>query len=322
MGNNPVIGVDPDGEFFFVPILIGAAIGATANVAMQAINGNINGAGDFFAAAGIGALAGGLAVAAPQAIATIGTVGLTTSTGAIASGVLPGAFAGGIGGFVGGFGNAAYFQDADLGDSFKSGLFGAGFGAVTGGVIGGLSTLGPKSASNFWGAPKGPGQTSLNPQITREALESLDANIKVPETSFRTIPKELPKQTTLTGKTQMTGGSNVGGNTRLNLEISPVSSNARLLNQFSSRTIDDAIRWASRPEKLTHIFAPKHNLGPLTNQLGGQQNTLRAVLNAANGKLPASGVFNNIPVNVNGYTIFLRGSVHNGIPKLGTMFIP
>lgn len=99
-------------------------------------------------------------------------------------------------------------------------------------------------------------------------------------------------------------------------------SSTKLISQFSTRTIDDAVSWASRPEKLTHLFDPKHNLGPLVNQLGGQQNTLRAVLNAANGRLPASGVFNNIPVNVGGQTIFIRGSVHNGIPKLGTMFIP
>ena len=56
-------------------------------------------------------------------------------------------------------------------------------------------------------------------------------------------------------------------------------------------------------------------------KLVGQENTFRAVLNAANGKLPASGVFNNIPVNVGGQTIFLRGNVIDGIPRLGTMFI-
>lgn len=59
----------------------------------------------------------------------------------------------------------------------------------------------------------------------------------------------------------------------------------------------------------------------MVNKLGGQENTIRAILNAANGKLPASGVFNNIPVNVGGQTIFLRGRVVGGIPRIGTMFI-
>jgi len=72
---------------------------------------------------------------------------------------------------------------------------------------------------------------------------------------------------------------------------------------------------------VKHIFAAKHNLGPLVNKLGGQENTIRSVLNAANGKLPASGVFNDIFVNVGGQTIFLRGNVINGVPRIGTMFI-
>lgn len=64
-----------------------------------------------------------------------------------------------------------------------------------------------------------------------------------------------------------------------------------------------------------------HNLDPLVTKPGGQENTIRAALNVANGKFPASGVF-NIPVNVGGQIVFIRGSVVNGVPKLGTMFIP
>ena len=91
--------------------------------------------------------------------------------------------------------------------------------------------------------------------------------------------------------------------------------------QFTKSTIDDAFRYASTPRKLEHLFAAKHKLGPLVKELGGRQNTLRAILNSANGKFPASGVFRDLPVNVNGYIIYLRGSVHQGIPKIGTMFI-
>jgi RHS repeat-associated protein len=97
----------------------------------------------------------------------------------------------------------------------------------------------------------------------------------------------------------------------------------KAITQFSSRTIDDAVGIVMKDaNKLNHLFSAKHNLGGLVNQLGGQENTIRAVLNAANGKLPASGVFNNIPVSVGGQTVFIRGSVIDGIPRLGTMFIP
>ncbi len=97
----------------------------------------------------------------------------------------------------------------------------------------------------------------------------------------------------------------------------------KAIAQFSGRTIDDAVGIVMKDaNKLNHLFPAKHNLGGLVNQLGGQENTIRAVLNAANGKLPASGVFNNIPVSVGGQTVFIRGSVIDGIPRLGTMFIP
>jgi len=58
------------------------------------------------------------------------------------------------------------------------------------------------------------------------------------------------------------------------------------------------------------------------NKLGGEENTVRAVLNAANGKLPSSGVFKDVVVKVAGQNVFVRGNVIDGIPRIGTMFIP
>jgi RHS repeat-associated protein len=106
-------------------------------------------------------------------------------------------------------------------------------------------------------------------------------------------------------------------------EAKAAKTSTKMISQFSSSTIDDAVGLVMKNSNdVKHIFAAKHNLGPLVNKLGGQENTIRSVLNAANGKLPASGVFNNIPVNVGGQTIFLRGNVINGVPRIGTMFIP
>lgn len=94
-------------------------------------------------------------------------------------------------------------------------------------------------------------------------------------------------------------------------------------SRFGPKVIDQAADLIMKdPRKIEHIFAAKHKLGPLVQQLGGQEKAIRAVLNAANGKLPASGLFENIPVIVGGQTILIRGSVVNGIPRIGTMFIP
>ena len=96
----------------------------------------------------------------------------------------------------------------------------------------------------------------------------------------------------------------------------------KVISQFSTSTIDDAVTYAME-NKVTHVFGQaRHNLSPLVTELGGHENTFRAVLNGLNGRLPSSGVFNNIPVNVGNYNVMVRGSVVNGVPKIGTMFIP
>lgn len=75
-------------------------------------------------------------------------------------------------------------------------------------------------------------------------------------------------------------------------------------------------------DKIGHIFGnAEHNLGPLAQQLGGQTNTVRAVLNAANGSLPASGNFVT-QVMVQGVNVEVRGAVVDGVIRVGTMFVP
>lgn len=113
------------------------------------------------------------------------------------------------------------------------------------------------------------------------------------------------------------------GNWGIGVGVVAAKTGTKLLPQFASSTIDDAVKLvANDANKLNHLFPAKHNFGSLINKLGGQENTVRAVLNAANGKLPTSGVFNNISVNVGGSTVLIRGNVINGVPRLGTMFIP
>ena len=104
-------------------------------------------------------------------------------------------------------------------------------------------------------------------------------------------------------------------------EVVAAKGGTNLISQFSTSTIDDAVGYAMK-NKVTHVFGKAaHNLDPLVTQLGGHENTFRAVLNAANGRLPSSGMFKDVMVNVLGHDVYLRGSVINGVPKIGTMFI-
>jgi hypothetical protein len=102
-----------------------------------------------------------------------------------------------------------------------------------------------------------------------------------------------------------------------------VQGGMKTITQFSNSTIDDAVNLVMNDaNKIKHLFPAKYNLNGLINQLGGQESAIRAVLNAANGKLPANGVFNGVSVNVGGQTVIIRGNVINGVPRLGTMYIP
>ncbi|MCL2598083.1 MAG: hypothetical protein FWD66_10645, partial [Paludibacter sp.] len=126
--NNPLKFTDPSGEFWFVPIIIGAFI----NTAIQAHSGNLNNTGDYLKAIVVGGLAGaagyGAGLVVSEAVGTIGILG----------GGLTGAAGGFAGGFVGGAGNA-WANGSNFGQGLNAGLIGGGWGALTGGVIGAVS---------------------------------------------------------------------------------------------------------------------------------------------------------------------------------------
>jgi len=147
--NNPLVYVDPDGEFIFtilaaifcpplLPVAIAADMGGFMNVAMNAEN--INNFGDFALAYGIGAGAGALGAGAGM-----GATALMTSAG-IPGGILGGMAAGGTGGFVGGFvlgsTNSWVYDNSTFSEGLNAGLnmgiqYGI-MGAIGGGVFGGI----------------------------------------------------------------------------------------------------------------------------------------------------------------------------------------
>lgn len=131
--NNPLKYTDPSGEIAVVDdIIIAALIGGTINAIIQGCTGNINSAGDFALAFGVGALSGAVGAWAGGAAFSAAAVG--GFQGGFAAGLAGGA----AGGFVGGAGNA-WCNGASFGSGLLAGWNGAITGALIGGVTGGLS---------------------------------------------------------------------------------------------------------------------------------------------------------------------------------------
>jgi RHS repeat-associated protein len=82
-----------------------------------------------------------------------------------------------------------------------------------------------------------------------------------------------------------------------------------------------AYRYATEANKLHHIFRPEHNLGPLVQRFGSREAVVRKMLRALKGQTPTSGVF-EVRTRIAGQTVVVRGSVVNGVAKIGTAFTP
>lgn len=97
------------------------------------------------------------------------------------------------------------------------------------------------------------------------------------------------------------------------------------LRKLSESAITRGVNYVMRnPNKINHIFnQARHNLAPLVTKLGGQENTVKTVLNTLNsaGNLPVSGLFEST-ISIGGTNITVRGIVQEGFPKIATMFIP
>lgn len=98
--NNPIRYTDPTGNFFvelFVAIIVGAALGAVVNVAVQAAMGNIRSWSDLGKSALVGAVAGGTMAGGGVVLGAIGiTGGLALTVGEVAVGAGAGYLSGGV----------------------------------------------------------------------------------------------------------------------------------------------------------------------------------------------------------------------------------
>jgi len=76
------------------------------------------------------------------------------------------------------------------------------------------------------------------------------------------------------------------------------------------------------PNKVRHIFHPKHNLDKLGKPNTAIEKITQAVLdkNQTGGTLPESGPF-TITRQIDGYVVEIRGAVINGELRYGTLFL-
>jgi hypothetical protein len=67
----------------------------------------------------------------------------------------------------------------------------------------------------------------------------------------------------------------------------------------------------------------KHGLEVLLSKAGSEANIIRRLYLSLGqtGSLPAAGTFERV-VKIYGYNVTIRGAVVNGVPRIGTAFIP
>lgn len=155
MGSNPLIGVDPDGQW--VHLVIGAAIGGTINWISHGAQFNAQGLKYFGVGAVAGALTAGIGAGVNVAMAggSFGAGFAGSATGVASTGFLSGAATGAAAGFTNGFisgtGNnliAGNSFGTSLGSGLKTGGVQGLIGGITGGIGGGLDAR--SKDLNFW----------------------------------------------------------------------------------------------------------------------------------------------------------------------------
>lgn len=90
----------------------------------------------------------------------------------------------------------------------------------------------------------------------------------------------------------------------------------RDLSKVERATLDDALR----PQKMEHVFDPKHNFDSLVSQFGSREAVMEQFVRNIGPVLPR-GTF-EVTRTIGGQSVVIRGAVVNGVPRIGTAFIP
>ncbi|HEV2601615.1 MAG TPA: hypothetical protein VGT41_04910, partial [Candidatus Babeliales bacterium] len=90
----------------------------------------------------------------------------------------------------------------------------------------------------------------------------------------------------------------------------------------TTEAIEKAIeRIMPKELKNEHIFRKEHKFDDLIKLCGGtKESTVRAMLEAASGHIPADGVFQWIPIKIGNINLYICGRIMDGVPLIGTCF--
>lgn len=107
----------------------------------------------------------------------------------------------------------------------------------------------------------------------------------------------------------------------------------RIADLMAQRTADIAriardklkssLDYALDKEAMGHVFVPKHKLDGLVQSLGGEEATMKKIIESVQG-VP-DGVYNGsspLVRTINGQTVHIRGAMIDGVFKIGTAYIP
>ncbi len=78
-----------------------------------------------------------------------------------------------------------------------------------------------------------------------------------------------------------------------------------------------------RPQKLEHVFHPRHNLDALVKQLGSQKSVVKAVTKAVYKQRPLCepGSSFTTSVRVGGHNVTATGAIVDGMYRIGNFWI-
>ena len=145
--NNPLMYTDPDGEFIWIPILIGAAIAAasytvTTAIAPGGLQQNWN-FGQFAFNTMFGAVMGGMSAGIGMALTpALSAAGIGGFAGGAITGAVTGTFTGTMSGLM------QYGMTGDANAIWRGALIGMGTGAAIGGITSGIQAM--KDGGSFW----------------------------------------------------------------------------------------------------------------------------------------------------------------------------
>ncbi|MEQ8358203.1 MAG: RHS repeat-associated core domain-containing protein [Cytophagales bacterium] len=294
MGNVPHYVIDPDGEI--VPLLaiaIGAAIGGTINLGIQAAKGNIGSFQDGLVAFGIGAVAGGVGAFTGGA-AFLAAGGGVAGAGGLIAGAAGGAFGTAFAAPIQNFGNHLYFKEDLMSaqDMALSIAYGAAFGGLLNGAAAGFNGRNVITGKELLGAPL---RNTNIPTLAPKKAAEVSVNAKRPE--VRDPGLGTPK-TSAQGNKISTDG-------------------IKLRGDFVGKNIE-TIQFGKDPNQVYHAF--RHVKAAGLDPAVVKSAVTSDFFKYSNLK---SGVPYNFSINVQGkQVIYTAFKLDNGIVNIGRIVVP